>query len=554
MLHRLLVKPHPGVDDTTFRATIADQGGTVIDTIDQINVYVVQFDVQTSKGETISALRSHRHFKFAEDDAVVTANLIPDDPYYTTYQANMPQINAPAAWDLSTGAGVTIAILDSGVDGTHPDLVDNMVAGYNFYNNNTDTADVLGHGTCVAGVAAAALNNTVGMAGVAGDAQIMPIRIVDPNGYATTSTIAKAITYAADQGCRSVNISYAPVYDNATIQTAAAYLQQLGGLLCCAAGNSGAETTTPPTTTMVCVSSINADNSFSSFSTYGNAVQICAPGKDIFCTSKNNTYSLVGGTSFSSPTVAGVVALMFAANPDLTPAQVMSILNSTATDMGSSGRDKYFGYGKVNAGAAVAAAIALEAPTDVADTTPPTVSISSPVAGSAVSGAVTVNVNAADNIGVDHVELYVNGVLYVNDTLAPWTFNWDTTAGSDGTKSLTAKAYDAAGNVATSTAVSVTVSNAADSTAPAVTINSPANGVTIGNKNVTIKATASDAGGVASLTIAIDGVVKASGVNSTTLSYMWNGKKISSGSHVILVTAKDPAGNTGTRSITVTKA
>lgn len=555
MLHRLLVKPHPGVSDSDFRTSIDDNGGTVVDEdmISSLGVYVAEFDVPDTKGTLIAALRSHRHFKFAEPDTYMASDLTPDDPSYAS-QTNLTQINVAAAWDISTGAGVIIGICDSGVDGTHPDLADNMVAGYNFYDGNTTTTDVRGHGTAVAGVAAAALNNTTGMAGVAGDAQIMPLRVSDLNGGALWSTVAKAIQYAADHGCRVVNLSYSPSADAQTIQTAAAYLLAAGGVLVCAAGNTGAENTSPQTTVLVDVGSINSDNTLSSFSTYGNIVHCVAPGNNVLSTKNGGGYGLVSGTSFSAPTVAGVLALIFSANPDLTAAQAISILLGNVTDLGTAGRDKYFGYGKVNAGVAVAAAAAADSGSTLVDTTAPTVSISSPSAGTTQRGVVTVAVTATDNVGVDHVEFYVAGMLQATDSLAPFSFQWDTTAGTDGTKSLTAKAYDAAGNSATSAAVSVTVSNASDSTAPTVTISSPSNGATIGNKNVKVSASASDANGIASMQLLLDGVVVASSTGSTSISYAWNARKATAGTHTFTATARDPSGNTGTRSITVTKS
>lgn len=549
MQHRLLVKPHPGVSEEDFLDAVDEEGGTVDETITEIGVYVATFNTPDNKRTKIAALNSHRHFKFAEEDRAVNIALTPDDPQFAS-QTNLTQINAPTAWDSSTGSGVTIAILDTGVNAAHADLADNMVAGYNFYDLNTDTADVRGHGTWVAGVAAAALNNTIGISGVAGDAQIMPLRICDLNGLGYWSAIAKALIYAADNGCRVANCSYENMFLSSSIMSAASYLQNAGGLFVVPAGNTGTEELTPATTTMVVVSSINSDNTFSSFSTYGNLVQVCAPGNGVKATDRGGAYATVWGTSFAAPTVAGVLALMFAANGDLTPQQAMSILNTTATDMGSVGRDKFFGYGKVNAAAAVAAAVAL---TPAADTTAPTVSISSPAAAAVVSGVVTVSVNAADAVDVDHVEFYVAGVLYAADTLAPWTFTWNTASGADGTKSITAKAYDAAGNVATSAAVSVTVRNV-DSTAPVVTISNPANLATVANKNVNIKATATDAVGVVSMSIAIDGVVKATSTNSAALSYGWNVRQAVPGTHAIVVSATDRAGNVGLRSISVTKA
>lgn len=132
--------------------------------------------------QAVAALLAHNpHIKFAELDQRVAPGLATNDPYAGS-EWHLAKIGAPAAWDSTQGSGVTIAILDSGVDGSHPDLAANMVAGWNVYDNNSNTADVYGHGTAVAGTAAAVSNNGTGVASVAGGAKIMPIRISDSTG------------------------------------------------------------------------------------------------------------------------------------------------------------------------------------------------------------------------------------------------------------------------------------------------------------------------------------------------------------------------------------
>ena len=127
----------------------------------------------------------------------------------------------PAAWDTRTGGGVTIAILDSGVDTTHPDLEAQLVPGWNAYDNNSDTSDVFGHGTQVAGTAAAAGNNSIGVAGVAFGAKIMPIRVTDTSGMGYASSMANGLTWAADKGARAANLSFQGVSGSSTVLSAA---------------------------------------------------------------------------------------------------------------------------------------------------------------------------------------------------------------------------------------------------------------------------------------------------------------------------------------------
>src|SRR5262249_46069930 len=141
-----------------------------------------------------------------------------------------------------------------GINASHPDLAARMVPGWNFYDNNANTTDVHGHGTAVAGGAAATLNNGVGVAAVAGAARLMPVRIADANAYAYWSTVAQGVTSAADNGARIANISYVGVAGSASVQSAANYMKSKGGLVIAAAGNNGIEETIAPTSSMIVVS------------------------------------------------------------------------------------------------------------------------------------------------------------------------------------------------------------------------------------------------------------------------------------------------------------
>jgi subtilisin family serine protease len=172
---RVLVMPRPGLTDAELAKIVGVHGGKATK-ITSFGLHVVELPANASEQAVASLLAHHPHLKFAELDQKVTANITPNDPYFGS-QWHTAKIGAPIAWDLSSGAGVTIAILDSGVDGTHPDLSAQMVPGWNFYNNNSNTSDVYGHGTQTAGTAAATSNNATGVAAIAGSARIMPIRI-----------------------------------------------------------------------------------------------------------------------------------------------------------------------------------------------------------------------------------------------------------------------------------------------------------------------------------------------------------------------------------------
>ncbi|MDO8332206.1 MAG: S8 family serine peptidase, partial [Fluviicoccus sp.] len=546
---RILVAPNPGLPAAEFDKIIKAHGAQSSRKLNGIDVYVVEMPIQSHGREQalVQALARNPHMKFAEVDGAVPMQQTPTDPYFTSAW-HLPIIQAPAAWDLATGSGITVAILDGGVESTHPDLAAHIVPGWNFYDNNSNTSDVNGHGTRVAGVAAAVGNNALGVTGGAWNAKIMPMRISDPAGSITYySIVANSLTWAADRGARVANISYI-VSDVATIQNAAQYMRNKGGVVVASAGNTGLNMPSPNTSTIITVAATDSADQRTSWSAYGPIVDVAAPGVGIWTTNTGAGYGAFSGTSFSSPLTAGVVALMLSANPALQPSQVDSILTSTADDLGTPGRDDYYGYGRINAYRAVAAAKSAAS----TDNQVPTVSISSPTGGT-VKGIVTVGVSAIDNVGVTKVDLYAASALVATDIAAPYSFSWDTSTRVDGATTLTAKAYDAAGNVSSST-VNVSVANsttiAADVTPPVVSISSPINGTTVSG-NVSISVNASDNVAVSSVSLYVDGALKATGNGS--IAYKWNSRQASNGAHSIWAVARDAAGNSSTQTIQVTK-
>lgn len=542
---RILVSPKPGLPAAEFNKIIKAHGGNASRKLNGMNVYVVEMPPGREQAMA-QALARNPHVKFAEVDGALSMQQTLADPYLGN-EWHIAKIQAPAAWDSANGSGITIAILDGGVESSHPDLAAHIVPGWNFYDNNSNTADVNGHGTKVAGVAGAIGNNSAGVAGAAWNSKIMPMRISDPAGYLTYySIVANSLVWAADHGARVANISYG-VENVATVQNAAQYMRNKGGVVVTAGGNAGTYDASANTSTMITVSATDSADQHTSWSTYGPCIDLAAPGAGIWTTIVGGTYGAVNGTSFSSPLTAGVVALMLSANPALQPSQVDAILTSTADDLGTPGRDDYYGYGRVNAYRAVAAA---KSATTV-DTQAPTVSISSP--GSTVKGIVTVNVAATDNVGVNRVELYAGGVMVATDILAPYSFSWDSTSRADGATTLVAKAYDAAGNVSSSS-TNITVANntttTADVTPPAVNIANPSNGTTVSG-SVGINVNASDNVALSSVSLYVDGALKATGNGS--FSYNWNSRKVSNGTHSIQAVARDSAGNSSTQTIQVVK-
>ena len=284
----------------------------------------------------------------------------PDPDFHLQY--DMSIINADAAWGLCSinASGVTIAIIDTGVDLTHSDLQANLVAGYDFVDNDAVPDDGAGHGTNVAGIAAAALNGT-GVAGVAPTAKIMPVRVLDNTGSGYVSDIADGITYAADRAA-VLNLSLGGAASSTTLQNAINYAANAKGrLVVAAAGNCGSNYNNPGCNytqyqpiypaaypNVMAVAATTSSDTRASFSNVGTYVDIAAPGVGIYNAYYGDSYAYESGTSQAAPHVSGLAALVWAKNPSYTAAQVWSRITSTAVDLGAAGVDTSFGAGRID--------------------------------------------------------------------------------------------------------------------------------------------------------------------------------------------------------------
>jgi subtilisin family serine protease len=305
----------------------------------------------------LESLRQSGAFEYVEPDYYAHTAADPNDPSYNS-QWHLRRIGGPLAWTLSTGsASVVVAVVDSGVNPHHPDLASKLVPGWNFVKDNADTADVLGHGTAVAGTVAAATNNGIGVAGVNWGSRVMPLVAVDQKDYAAYSDVAAAIQYAADHGVRVINVSIGGPNSSYTLQNAVEYAWSKGALVFASAMNEAASTRYYPAacTHAVSVSATDSNDRLASFSNFGDWITLAAPGTGILSTADGGGYSFWNGTSFASPIVAGVAALILSVNPALSNEQVLAILKDTA-DRAGAAPDSYFGWGRVNAYRAVLAA------------------------------------------------------------------------------------------------------------------------------------------------------------------------------------------------------
>lgn len=353
----------PAVDRLihTYDAQILQQLG-------QSNFFVVER--ATEQLET--ALRSDNHIVHVERDRKLTSTQTPNDPYFAR-QWYLSAINAPAAWDITHGSSnLTVAVLDTGVDATHPDLAGHILPGFNTEAGGTDTTDTIGHGTWVAGTIAASINNSAGVAGIASGVNILPIKVTDTEGTGYTSSVVAGLLKASEQGARIANVSFEIHEGDAAITAAAKQFVAHGGLVFAAAGNDHTLHSGGPNPYIISVGSVGPTNGPSLFSSFGTYVDLAAPGEGITTTGIGGSYSRVSGTSFASPIAAASAALVWGANPSLSNEDVELILRTTARDVGPAGPDSYTGSGLVNVGAAVALAQSKSSPVvPVVTTAPP---------------------------------------------------------------------------------------------------------------------------------------------------------------------------------------
>jgi subtilisin family serine protease len=420
------------------------------------------------KGKSAAALArayaGNPNVSFAEPDYLVKAVLTPNDTYYS-YQWAMPKISAPTAWDTNTGSSaITIAIVDTGIDSGHADIAGRVVGGYDYVNGDSNPADDNGHGTMCAGVAAANTDNAKGVAGLDWSARLLAVKVLDSSGSGYVSNVAKGVTYAADNGAQVISLSLGSSSDSSTLKSAVDYAYGKGSVLAAASGNDGTNAVSYPAAygNVIAVGASDSNDALASFSNYGAAQDVVAPGVSIATTQMGGSYVYFSGTSAATPFVAALASLALSKNSGLANADVVAAIQLGAVDLGAAGWDEKYGWGRIDVARTMAAVPepAYEpAPEPDPDTVSPSASITSPSNGATVSRTVTVKAAASDDVGVTRVDIFVDGVLIGSDTSAPYEVSWSTTKVPNGSHTLTAVAYDAAGNSAVSAGVTVKVSN-----------------------------------------------------------------------------------------------
>lgn len=335
-------------------------GPSALRRLDAIGCLVVRVPPGEPAAAYADRLMRSGDYRFVEIDRPIPAAIAPDDPLYPS-QWHLTTIGAPTAWALVAGAPeIVIAIADSGIDLDHPDLAPLLVPGYNAVDDlaQADGGLVDGltdHGTEVAGCVGAVTDNAFGIAGLCPNARLMPIRVSnEANDMALISDINAGAIWAAEHGATVVNASFSNV-TSPSVALTGEYLASLGAHFVWAAGNAASSLGSDDPAHVTVVGATTVADALAAFSNTGAAVDLVAPGVSIQ-TTKIDGFAAPNGTSFASPIVSGVLAMVRSMNPALTTVAAEYVVTSTAADLGEPGEDLSFGAGRVDAAAAVALA------------------------------------------------------------------------------------------------------------------------------------------------------------------------------------------------------
>lgn len=384
----LLIMPNAQADSDELDQLLKESKGTIVGSLGEGKMKCLIY--RTEKGHMLDTekkfMKDKEHFKCISRNYRFKAQMVTNDPQFTS-EWHLGAINAPRAWDTTMGNHTKIAIFDSGCQASIPDLAGKTLKGYDATTvgarltvlggpgpigdilgglggslSSGAQTDVQGHGTFVATTAAGTANNGVNCAGVAPGATVYPVQIAGSNKMTDDIAIMAGLLNMTASGNKIVNISYAappPVgFTNPLLHAPLhAYMQEFhdleGGLIFISAGNDGLFDPNPVVPYLNVISAIDPSMQLASFSNWGNSISFTAPGKGILCTAREGDVRSVDGTSFSSPIVASVAALIWNANPALPNFAVEAILKASCFKAGAAPWTPYYGFGMPDASKAV---------------------------------------------------------------------------------------------------------------------------------------------------------------------------------------------------------
>lgn len=362
---QVIVRFKPGVSAPSALAIARSLGGEPASPVSKIGSRLLKVPAGT-ESRVVEALRSNPNVEYAEPNYLCHASLDPNDPGVGDgSQWPLGRIRAFQAWDISVGDDLTIAIVDSGISPTHSDLAGKVVWGVRYQDGveGEDWADDHGHGTHVAGIAAAVTDNGVGIAGVSWGASLFAVKVLYPTGdgraTGTYYDATRGIIAAADRGARVINCSFGGPAYSSDLEDAVRYALDKGALVVAASGNYGTGAPIYPAACekAIAVGATNQDDQRSWYSGYGSHLWVAAPGGDgsggVYSTywraQDGDCYGWLQGTSMAAPHVSGLSALIWSINPEMAPLSLRNILSGTADDLGTVGWDAEYGWGRINA-------------------------------------------------------------------------------------------------------------------------------------------------------------------------------------------------------------
>ncbi len=412
---QLIVEFAPATGPTLQSQVLEGYGLHVLDRMETAPFVLAELDPDRKPQAVVEDLLQHPAVASAEPNYYRYAHFTPNDTYYS-YQWHFPMIQMQQAWNQSTGAGATVAVVDTGVAyetyGSYqqaPDLAGTtFVPGYDFINNDTHPNDDNSHGTHVTGTIAQTTNNSQGTAGIAFGARIMPVKVLDAGGTGTSWQVAQGIQWATDHGANVINLSLGSSSGSSVEQDAVQYAYDHGVTVVASAGNGGTSSVQYPAaySVVISVGAVRYDEALSYYSEHGPALDVVAPGGDTSVDQNGDGYGdgvlqqtfnpstqdptdfryyFFQGTSMASPHVTGAAALLIAKGVATTPDEIRTALESTAKDLGSSGRDNTYGYGLIQ----VADALAWNGGSPVSPTPTPTGPTPTPTATAVASATPT---------------------------------------------------------------------------------------------------------------------------------------------------------------------
>lgn len=323
-----------------------------------ITDYTVYKDINAISADIPEAayykLKKDRNVRYIEDDAAVHISKKTSQPAQEA-DWGIYSINAPAAWYNSTGEGIKIAVIDTGISKKHPDL--NVAGGVNLINSSNIRKwdDDNGHGTHVAGIIGAC-NNSIGVVGVAYDSELYAVKVLDSTGNGQISDVIEGIEWAVENDMDIISMSIGTTAYSEALEDACDFAYDSGVLVIAAAGNSGDGNSSTNNVeypakfdSVIAVGAVDSNNLLPSWSSDGEEVELAAPGVNIYSTYIGDSYVYSSGTSMAAPFVSGVAALIKSQNPSLNASEIRNIMDLNALDLGDQGKDSDFGFGLVQA-------------------------------------------------------------------------------------------------------------------------------------------------------------------------------------------------------------